>query len=258
MKSSLLPEQSHVYHLAQKKYIFWAKKTSLLKKTIKQVLSEIKELDAIDTTQAETQIKKIAPRIKAVWVLSGIGTFYQPITKSPGDEIYQGESWAYYSDRQRIKTATELLKKIIEQNKVKKRNQQGGPYLIYNGISLQNQAIKHAIKSKDLSLPLSRLYIPKGKITKTLDQVKNLSFPDKKYDKGDIIIIVTHVAHYPRLLRMLERYHTVMKDFSIMLYPVWFKDKTASQKFTINEIMGVLGYIAIGEAAIKPIKYIKW
>ena len=239
--------KSDIYNLAIKKHEYWAKRKGVLKKLIDQVIDEISEIEKIDNNKTEIELKKRASKIKAVWVLSGTGTFKLPLTDVPGDQIYKGKSWGYHSDRDRIELAIKLIDSIG----------QCKPYLIYNGIEEQRIAINQAIESGELSFPRSKLYIPKGEVVKTLDQVKKLNFPEK-YKIGDILVIVTHSAHYPRVLRMLNRYKTIPAKLSVVLYPAHFKNKKGSKEFTFNEIMGVLGYIALGEATIKSYKYLKW
>lgn len=260
---NLFKKEVDIYNLAVERYVYWAKRKDLLKKLINQLLGEVDSLDKVDLTKIKKYLKEKVSKVKAVWVLSGTGTFDRPLTDTPGDQIYKGRTWAYYSDQDRIKLAIELInylsQAVAKDQKISVMDaiREYGSYLVYNGVGEQQIAIKRAIKSGKLSFPKSKLYIPKGKIIKTLDQVKNLRFPEKKYQFGDILVIVTHVAHYPRVLRMLNKYKKVFGNLSIVIYPAQFKTRKGFYEFAFNEIMGVLGYIALGEATVKPCKYLK-
>lgn len=270
MKNNLYSiNENDICQLAIKRHRYWAKNVVLLNKVVKRVVAEIDEVGGIKSKGIEKQLERDAKKIKAVWVLSGAGTFDLPLTNTPGDQIYSGKTWAYYSDRDRIKYAVELIGHISRivalrsKDKDKQSSEidlieQYGPYLIYNGIEEQNKAIRQAIKKGKLVFPQSKLYIPQGRITRTLDQVKNLNFPDEEYRAGDILAIITHCAHYPRVLRMLNKYKKIPDNLLVRIYPVQFKDNAGSKEFTFNEIMGVLGYIALGKATIEPYNYIKW
>jgi hypothetical protein len=56
---------------------------------------------------------------------------------------------------------------------------------------------------------------------------------------------------------MLNKYKKVFGDLSIVIYPAQFKTRKGFYEFAFNEIMGVLGYIASGEAAVDPCKYLR-
>jgi len=270
MKKNNSLDIDSICRLAEKKYRYWAKRSHLLKNVVRQVVVEIDDYNQIKSEDVLKRLEQEAKKIKAVWVISGTGTFFRPFTDMPGDRIYKKKQWAYFSDRDRIKSAARVISRVsralVKESKDKVQDHQlsleeqikkYGPYLIYNGIEEQKKALREAIKSRKLILPDSKLFIPKGKIIKTLDQVKNFVLPNGDYRSGDVLVIVTHSAHYSRTLRMLNKYGTISGKLAVRVYPVRFKNRIDSMEFTLNEIMGVLGYIAQGEATINPIDILK-
>ena len=96
---NLLKKEVDIYNLAVERHVYWAKRKGLLKKLINRLLGEIDSLDKMDLTKIKKYLKEKASKVKAVWVLSGTGTFDLPLTNVSGDQIYKGKAWAYYSDQ---------------------------------------------------------------------------------------------------------------------------------------------------------------
>lgn len=104
---------------------------------------------------------------------------------------------------------------------IQKLVQETGPYLIYNGVLEQNQAVLRASKEFLWPIPQSKIYIPSGQIARTIDQVKTLALPpDIEFGNDDIFGIVTHAPHYARLMRMIDFYRPLGNNVKIQLFPL--------------------------------------
>ena len=241
---------------------------------IDQVLLEIKRLKSAAKLSKTPINLQEAKNYQAIWVISGVGTFSEPLTKLPGDMFYKNKKWAHGSDHTRIMQAigiirdislilsgesnTRNLRKIhLSQNREKQLIGKYGPYMIYNGTPIQNHHLISAIKTGKLNFPLEKLYLPKGTITKTIDQVKKFSFPtNHKISKRHTIGIVTHVPHFPRLMRIINRYQTIPLGLTLRALPVSMHNLRDETDFLTGEIMGIIGYISRDEASIKPYPYL--
>jgi hypothetical protein len=223
-----------IFDITWRKNASFYQDKSRLKGLINKILDEISQLEMA----SGQPILLKSQQIKAVWVLSGIGTYFEPITDFPGDQIYKDKPWGRWGDRERLDFAGKIVDSMPDM-----------PYLIYNGANVQNEALIKATKN-GFPVPLERIYFPKGKISCTIDQVKNLSLP--KEIEGDNISlgIVSHAPHLARVVRMFNLYKP-LSNVKLKLFPL----PSPSLEFTQNEILGILDYVASGQATEDPFPF---
>lgn len=242
-------DKSIIHKIALERHAsFWFGKEIELDLLIEQSIKEIKLLNRVaDRTLSFTPAK--ANKIKAIWAISGSGTYTKSITNVPGDQVYRSKIWGQWSDKKRIDHSLEIIQKISTQN--------GGfyPYLIYNGITEQVIDLKDALQSDRLDLPKDKLFIPTGMVIKTIDQVKGLSFPRDALQEGDVLGIVSHSPHLARVMRMVNKFRSIPLGVSVQLFPMTFNNIENDEEFAFNEILGIIGYISRGEATIESYPY---
>lgn len=222
---------------------FWSSKEEMLRSLISNVSQEILALEA--AAAAPVLTLEEAHNIKAIWVLSGAGSYSKPIIDSPGDLVYKDKPWAQNSDRRRIDYAVKLSGQI-------KQLSGEEPFLIYNGLEVQVKDLLEVIEKKYVNITKEKLFIPKGKITRTLDQVVNFELPKIDFEQGDKIGIVSHAPHLCRVIRMANIYKPFPEEIKVKLFPIIFSDPGNEAYFAQNEIMGVIGYLSRGEASGEP------
>jgi len=244
---------------------YWRGKESELKSLIDKASLEIREIEKSAQREWLPGNAEEAKKIKAIWVLSGAGTYKKTITDDPGDLANIGKYWIHGSDRKRIGHAADLIKKIsliasgnclpkevnsykISDVEVLALVKEYGPYLIYNGTAVQNADLIAAIKDDSLLMPEEKLFIPESKITKTIDQVKMLKFPDINFEKNDEIGIVSHAPHLARVMRMVNKYKPIPEGVEVQLYPLVFGDPENEREFAQSEMKGIVGYVSKGLA----------
>jgi len=232
---------------------FWLGREAQLEVNIERIILEIQDLEeaagAMNLPLSFDETKKI----KAIWVISGAGTYFQPITNTAGDLIYKDKAWAHFSDHDRISYASEIVKKI---GLLASAKSLPGPYLIYDGIEEQNEDLISAVESHEIMIPKSALFIPKGRILKTLDQVKYFELPaDLNIQNGDVIGVVSHAPHLARVMRMVNKYKPFPKGVKVKLLPLVFTGNKNEKEFAQAEITGILDYISKGEATEESYPY---
>ncbi|MFA7252984.1 MAG: GNAT family N-acetyltransferase [Patescibacteria group bacterium] len=236
---------------------FWLPKIKDMPSIIEGLIDEMEALDS-DARAGIHISKEDAMRIKAVWVVSGTGTYFEPITTTSGDQIYKDKPWAYFTDKKRIDHGVAVVLAITKEklgsaadDNIRRHISKSGPFLVYNGIPLQNEALESMTMKESFQLPPDKLFIAPGKVARTLDQVKQISFPkDCQFKVNDLIGVVTHVHHYTRVIRMVNRFRPLPDGVSIrpFLLPIPEEGRAYSMQ---AEIRGILAYSAEGAATLE-------
>lgn len=221
---------------------------------IKQVKKEIKDLYK---TQEEIEIH---PETGVVWILSGPGNFFKPLD----DE----EKYMQWMDRHRILYGI-LLARAITAKRCKKETkdllqkdiQDNGPLIIYNGIPDENAALRKALNKSLVSYPLEKVIIidkvidgkKKRNIIHTKDQI--LSFPLEllKKEKTNTIAIISHIQHFPRIMRYLRMYKIFPDTLQVEIYGLK-PPKEMNKEFSEEEANKVWDYYKKGDLSWRPIK----
>lgn len=250
---------------------YWSGKEVELKRLIEAVSFEVIEMEKHALIPQLPRNKEEARHVKAIWTLSGVGTYEKPIAMGPGDMIYVDKPWAHGTDKKRTDHAIDLVKKIsiIASGKYQPEDSdtfaitneelealviENGPYLVYNGIPSQNEDLIDAIQKRRI-FPIEKLFIPEGDIERTLDQVRNLQFPQIEFEEGDTIGIVSHAAHIARLMRILNKFNPLPKGINIQAYPLVFENEYNEKEFVQSELRGIVGYISRGLATHEAYPY---
>ena len=185
-------------------------------------VSYLAEVEKLEYTAERSQKERIrltpdqARAVGAIWVLSGPGAY---VTASKADR-YEKKSWAQWMDRRRLNHAVRLMRSIAESlgglsptgmGNVKERKHEiegilrdEGPFLIYNGRPDETAVAMQVLEQGDVMVPKERVLMQGGeRIDKSIDQVKYLEIPPQLIQDGKELIVVSHAAHLPRILRML-------------------------------------------------------
>lgn len=181
------------------------------------------------------------PDIKAVWVLSGSGSYFEDLLKNSGDQSLKSLKFFHGTDRARINYASKFI------------NAYEGiaPFLFYNGTDKQNQDLIRAIKERKLNLDPNRVKIIDGSISSTLDQVRKFRYPAGiKILPSEKMAVLSHAPHFSRILRMMNRYRENFEKVKIVPISIKLDDPSGEEEFMKRELIGTLDYINRGEAEI--------
>jgi hypothetical protein len=254
---------------------FWEDRQEKLRQLITAVSLEMEILRDSARKPWLPTIKDEAQRIKAIWVLSGPGTYLEPVSNSPGDQIYRNEamSWAHGMDHQRLERSAWLMRKTVELISGQDFSESGktpkdpvriaelkaaiaeiGPYLIYNGVPAQNEVANSVLDQSTVIVPKERFFIPLGQIERTVDQVKNFALPPGvEWQSDDIMVVDTSDCHFSRLLRMMEHFRPSPFDQTAIVQAFPTPTTEAGRKtYAAMEMQGTMDYIARGMASQKP------
>lgn len=163
---------------------------------------------------------EILKKVRGIWVLSGDDT----------------------TNHKRLDYADRWLSAYID---ILPDNQP--PILIYNGTEEQN---------KNLNVRTKRTYIAPGINKNTLDQVKNFSFPPNLDIDNGYLGIISHSAHFPRILRFINNNQKIFQGMKVTVLPINLDNPENQEEMTQAEVKGTMDYIEKGDADIEPYPYI--
>lgn len=235
------------------------------------VYQEIEE--SAEQSGSKTISTSQADRIKAIWVPSAPGTYFQ---RNKNDR-YKDKKWAWWADRKRTHFAIEKAREIAEiraGRAIKGNNPaelellgEYGPVIIYNGRPDENIALADAVKvpwlrmPKNLGYPENRVSIispidyPRfnNKDYNLLDQAKTLRLPyDLEINPDDEVAIVAHAAQTVRTLYVLGN-QAVFPEGTLARIMALPTPSEGMPEYPIQELRGVTYYrfianpIAIGD-----------
>jgi hypothetical protein len=266
LEKSKLDKKSIIQLALERHSDYWGDRKEELDILVNGTIKEIEKIERVPFCKPETD--KEAMKIKAVWCVSGTGSIQVPFLGTTGDILYKEKKWGQWTDRDRILHSVEVIKNysivsrgkdpcnIITKHEESRLIKEYGPYLIYNGIPEQVDALFLAIEAGELNFPREKVFVPKGKIVKTLDQVKSLKLPENlNIKEGDTIGIVSHAPHLARLMKMVNRYKPLPEEIKVKLFPLLFEKPENENEFAQTELMGILGYISRGEATAESYPY---
>lgn len=240
--------------------VFWASKRDKLNNLISNILDEIIVFEEMSSIPLSFSKKK-AKNILAVWCVSGSGSLTENFIDSPSDNKYKNKDWYAGSDRIRLRYCESIILAIAKVKSGQKKElsfaeeielaREYGPHMIYNGIQKQVLTLLEESR-KTFAVPKEKIYIPKGKIANTLDQIKKFSMPAYISEKKGQLIVISHSPHLSRILRFMKKYEHKFKGLTIGVIPIPVGNSTG---FIEAELSGILDYIAMGESAYDPITY---
>jgi len=205
---------------------------------------------------------QVTAEIDAIHVFSGPGTFLTPLKE-------RDEDWMAWFDQTRLSKGILLVLQVtsLRTNKplhkvTKEDIERLGPYLIYNGIPLENKVFRSCIDLPDFTIPKSKIIIAdeieengtKRPIKHTGDQVA--TFPSHLLGneiKGSIAL-VSNAPHFIRILRYLTKYKTIPEHFSIIPFPI-LSDPAWAKKDADHESQKLFDYLPLGYLSETPAKF---
>ncbi len=230
---------------SRRKDPFWQNDGHDIDQVARTILDEIIFFEAHAGSLTSQQTGEVLEKIDAIWVVSGGGSYLEPIIDTPSDNKNIKNSWYLGQDKARLDYALLWIDDFAT-------TMPAPPLLIYNGTKKQNADLLKAVKEKVFDLQKAQLYIAPGDITRTIEQVKNFSFPPSiKPDKRKLAIL-SHSAHLPRILRFINKCPKPFNNAKTVPLSVNVQDVWGQQQMIISELDNLLGYIARGEAAIAP------
>ena len=225
----------------------------------------VKEIDLLEEVAERDKGRfnlpeEIAKDIGTIWVFSGPGTYFEPRK----EDRYKNYPWAENMDRIRLNHATRLARKITESVSgqsfkaplseivpVKRRTKEAirnfGPSIIYNGNTVENEAVAKAMVQEETIVPKEKVDIIEGNIDNTVDQVKTFKLPDE-FEKGKEVALVSHAPHLARIVRMINKYRPFPEGTKIRLFPVPTPEE-GREEYAKMEVCGTLYYTYITEDA---------
>jgi hypothetical protein len=216
--------------------------------TTKQIINELRYLSNFTPS--------ISPQINTVLILSGrytcLGNFAMPNGDNNGNRS---------DDYERIKLGIKIAKNIIEKRTCrsfaelsKNEIKDLGPRLVYNGTKQQNIDFKALLEKNTLfhNYPTDKFeIIDLGQHEKIGTKGQLLNLKDSATIKGLAVAIVTHVQHFPRLVRMLSTYlNPFSKDVVLSAFLV---NQDIDEEIFKNEVLGeikrIIDYSKTGDLA---------
>ena len=205
---------------------------------------------------------QVTADIDAIHVFSGPGTFLTPLKE-------RDEDWMAWFDQARLSKGILLVLQVtsLRTNKplhkiAKEDIEKAGPYLIYNGIPIENKVFRSCINLPDFPIPQSKIIIAdeieengtKRPIKHTGDQVATLPTHLLGNEIKGSIALVSNAPHFIRILRYLTRYKTIPEHFSIIPFPIASRPDWA-KKATDHAVQKLFAYLALGYLSEKPTKF---
>lgn len=206
--------------------------TNYISGTIK-VLNQLEE--AAQNPQSQLpQTPEEAARIKALWIISAPGTYFQ----ASKQDRYASKPWSRWMDRQRINYALQIGRKLAEMKlghpisnncaDAEKELTEHGPLVVYNGTPAENAAVLEAKKAPWFRIPEANIYPgtkilvinPIANINNTVDQIKSFHLPPMfDINPGDEIGVVLHAPQAVRFLYILANFQeTVPKGANMRVF----------------------------------------
>lgn len=213
---------------------------------------------------------QIAENLDIAWVLSGPGTRYEPSK----NDAYQDFRWADGMDRARQNYAVRVARGVAEVRSGQNFNSGAldtlperkrminelvatfGPDIIYNGIPVENAAVREAMTEEGLIIPQSKVHVIGEGIKRTIDQVTGFEIP-----KGIIlgpnseIGIVSHAPHLMRTAHMIEMHKPFPEGTRVRMLPLP-SPVIGRREYTELEIRGLMYYTFInGNASVNGCEF---
>ena len=228
-----------------------------IKQLIGNVLQEIELLEEIaERDYRELRIAdEVAKKIEALWVLSGPGTYDDPVK----EDRYKNYPWARGMDRARLNYAARIARRVAEArsgeafnkgglSSLKERKEltkqaisESGPYIIYNGRPDENEVVRDVLTREGIIIPKEKVMVIGEDIDKSVDQVKTIRLPEDFSIEHDELAIISHAPQLARIVRMINRYKPFPEGTKIRLLPVPTPEGGKAE-YALMETRGILYY----------------
>jgi hypothetical protein len=213
--------------------------------------------------------------IDAVLVFSGPGTFYHKL--KPGQE-----EWMRWMDRDRIRAGRAIVAEVtaarlaeccgrgtgVEEltlNDIR----MAGPLFVYNGIPLENDILRQALRTQTLKLPVEKTVILEHvaeedgtthPIRHTADQLKSfyqtLANPQSQLYGIKNVALVAHIPNFVRIPFYTRKYDDAyiaqgQKGLRFWVYALRSRQGTR-QSHLAHELDRLIAYAELGHLATEP------
>lgn len=213
-----------------------------------------------------------AKKIKAVWDLSGAGTYLKEFQ----DDRFKNIPWLGWTDRRRLNYSGALVRRLTEKitgrsyevplgkkltqeqiEGIKSDIEKFGPFLVYGATPEQNQDLEKELEEQGVVIPKSKVHITSDKIVNTIDQIKTFNLPEHmQMQQGDILALVAHAPHMVRILHMMNRFKNHFPEGMIVQPHPLPSPPSAGTDYSMMEISGLLHYTLVsGDSAEEPYPY---
>lgn len=182
------------------------------------------------------QTPKEAAGIKALWIISAPGTYFQ----ASKPDRYARKPWSPWMDRERINRALQIARKLVEMKlghpvsnnwaDAERELTEQGPLVVYNGTPAENAAVLEAKKAPWFRIPEANTYPgnkilvinPIAKIDNTGDQIRSFHLPPMfDINPGDEIGVVLHAAQAVRFLHALANFKgAIPEGVNLRIFPL--------------------------------------
>lgn len=228
---------------------------------ISGVISVLNQMEAAAKNPRLPQTKEEAEKIKALWVISAPGTYFQ----AEKADRYRGKKWSLWNDRQRINYAFKLGRQIAEiklghpvsknWNETEKEITDQGPMIIYNGTPQEDAAISEAVNTpwlripQGLEYPKTKVYVinPMHPIDNTSDQIRTFRLsPSIKINNGDEIGLILHAPQSMRFLHTLNLFNMLPVGINLRVFPLG-TSPGGYPDYPLQELRGMVNYRFIAD-----------
>ena len=255
-----------------------------------KVCTELSEQTSIDSQVLEEKALRIVRRLEevsknhsrtfptlidAVLVFSGPGTIYEKLKP-------RQEEWMRWMDRDRIRAGRAIVAEVTAARLAEYRWQMtnveevtvedirtSGPLFVYNGIPLENNMLRQALRTQTLRLPVEKVVIidqvveedgTTHPIRHTADQVKSFyqavaSTQSPLYEVKNIAL-VAHIPSFVRIPFYTRKYDDQFiaqgrKGLNFWVYAL--RSRHGTQKpYVASELRKLLAYAELGHLATEP------
>lgn len=216
---------------------------------ISGAIGVLNQMEAAAQNPHLPETKEEAEKIKALWVISAPGTYFQ----ARKNDRYKDKPWALWNDRQRINYAFKIGRKMEALTQML-------PLIVYSGRPDEAAAISEAVRTPWLRIPQGLEY-PRDKvflinpslIDNAIDQIKTFRLPPAlEIGPGDEIGLVIHAPQAVRFLYALACFKDIVpKGVSIraFLLPT---PKGGFPEYPLQELRGTVANRFIASPAFAP------
>lgn len=229
-----------------------------------EVLNQLETLAQNPLSQLP-QTPEETTKIKALWIISGPGTYFQAYKQ----DRYKAKPWARSMDRQRINYALQIGRKLAEMKlghpvsnnwaDAERQLTEQGPLVVYNGTPAENAAFLEAKKTPWLRIPEANLYPgnkilvinPITSIDNTVDQIKSFHLPPAfDVSPGDELGVVLHAPQAVRFLYVLANFKdTIPQGVNLRIFSLP-TPKGGFPEYPLQELRGTTYYHFIANPPI--------
>lgn len=254
------------------------------------VCTELSEQTSTDSKALEEKALRIVRRLEevarnhertfpslidAVLVFSGPGTIYEKL--KPGQE-----EWMRWMDRDRIRAGRAIVTavtagRVAEQHKritnveevTVEDIRRSGPLFVYNGIPLENDMLRQALRTQTLRLPVEKVVIIEQVVEEdgtahpirhTADQVKSfyqaVASPQSPLYGVKNVALVAHIPSFIRIPFYTRKYDDqfIAQGHERLNFWVYaLRSRQGTQKpHVASELHKLLAYAELGHLAKEP------